>query len=114
MISSSPTCIPLDSGQVDAIASGEGKRRKYFVTLISISLSLSPSLLSPSLPPSLLPVLEDSSKSSVEKCEHLKSINVFGRLRGYIYHELFTKVYCPQFHNSPQVKLTHNLKFVVD
>ena len=49
-------------------------------------------------------VLEDDRKTAAEKCELLKSQNVFGRLRGFIYHELFTKIYCPQFHNSPQVR----------
>lgn len=49
------------------------------------------------------PVLEDGSKTAAEKCKELKAMNVFGRMRGHIYHELFTKIYCPQFHNSPQV-----------
>ena len=50
-------------------------------------------------------VLEDDGKTVAEKCEQFKSLNIFGRLRGFIYHELFTKIYCPQFHNSPQVRV---------
>ena len=73
----------------------------YFMLIVMIMLcALDGSIFSLISLPS---VLEDDGKTAAEKCEQFKSLNVFGRLRGFIYHELFTKIYCPQFHNSPQV-----------
>lgn len=54
-----------------------------------------------------LAVLADKSRAALEKCEELKRMNVFGRLKGYIYHELLMKVYYPRFIQSYPVRIFH-------
>ena len=49
-------------------------------------------------------VLSDGASSATEKCEELKRLNVFGRLKGHIYHELLMKVYYPRFLQSYEVR----------
>ena len=48
-------------------------------------------------------MLSASERSAIEKCEELKRMNVFGRLKGHIYHELLMKVYYPRFLHSYEV-----------
>jgi len=48
-------------------------------------------------------IVLSSDCSASSKCKELKKRNVFGRLRGYIYHELLVKIYYPRFLHSNQV-----------
>lgn len=57
-------------------------------------------------------VLTDVSATALEKCLQLRAMNIFGRIRGYIYHELLSKIYCPAFTRDLKVSdqcLLHSL-----
>ncbi len=58
-------------------------------------------------PPSFQFCLRKKSETDKEKCEKLRRLNVFGRLRGYIYNELLAKIYYPRFLQSYQVPLLY-------